>query len=141
MRRVGISYVVEYIYYLFEKVFRPDPFRKHQVLGSELIDTRRQLDHTSAMDEFAKWAKLNRSFIRSQSEYDKLEADRSVAFSGFLLKWKTCFHVSLYAIEVLFLLFHVWDDILRDDKGLLWPWTLVLSFPFGKKGNSRVFRK
>ena len=41
-------------------------------LRREVVDLNKQMNNTSAQDDFAKWAKLRRQHDKKKEEYDKI---------------------------------------------------------------------
>ena len=58
-------------------------------IKKDILETKRQLDATSAQDEFAKWAKLRRTHDRLVASYDKMvaEAQATQAWNTQIASW------------------------------------------------------
>jgi hypothetical protein len=64
---VGLQYISQLVFRCYCQLFPS----KIQELKAGIVQTRLELQRTSAQDQFAKWAKLRRKFDKEKAAYDQ----------------------------------------------------------------------
>ncbi|KAJ3216577.1 vacuolar protein sorting-associated protein 45 [Dinochytrium kinnereticum] len=102
------------------------------------MQVKKEMDSTSAMDEFAKWAKLRRRFDKLAAELDssaKLESSDRASFER-SVSW------GLRGIMWIFQTFLIWsfssEAMFYIPRSWTGPFGYVLSLPFAPKGSVSV---
>jgi hypothetical protein len=112
---------------------------KLNALKLEIVDKKKELQNTSAQDQFSKWAKLRRHHDKLMNEYTELTNIYSSSqgiFSSFS-SWGLYILVWLVQIITLFWLWRTPVFYLPED----WfgPLTSWMKFPFAPFGSVGVF--
>ncbi|KAJ3109675.1 vacuolar protein sorting-associated protein 45 [Phlyctochytrium planicorne] len=121
-------------YRLFRTILPSQFTKKITALRTECITVKKEMDSTSAMDEFAKWAKLRRRFDKLFAEMEssgKIEAadrasfERSVSWGLWAVMWifQTYLIIS-YSAEAMFFVPYSWTG----------PFGFILSLPWAPRG-------
>lgn len=114
-----------------KNLYNKSEHQLHQQLANKLLCLRNELHHTSAIDEFAKWAKTNRQVTQLQGDFDKLHKNIQLDRSTFHMKWSLILKILIYSINALFVMYCSRSDaIMTDYFSILYPWTIILSIPF-----------
>ncbi|KAI3638939.1 hypothetical protein MIR68_003437 [Amoeboaphelidium protococcarum] len=79
--------------------------QRHQ-LKAEVVQLREQLKSISAMDEFAKWARLKRQVDKLSAEYDQLMSSDAMSKTAFTVKVSLALRVLVYIAYALLTFFH-----------------------------------
>ena len=117
------------MYYVWECVFHRKDHQSYQEASQKVLIIKSQLRATSAVDAFAKWARLDRSFSSAKSHFQEKHRERALRMANFKLRYTFFLHVLLYLLEGI-LVYWLYDVVvLRDTEGHLWPATLVLRYP------------
>jgi hypothetical protein len=61
----------------YTRVFMGPKVARQRALKADVLRTKKELQQTSAQDQFAKWAKLRRSVDKGLADLEKLSASRS----------------------------------------------------------------
>ncbi|KAK3171135.1 hypothetical protein OEA41_003219 [Lepraria neglecta] len=70
---VGAPVINEFLWTLYNKLptSTSAEIKSQSMLAREVLRLKRELNATSAQDQFAKWAKLDREHNRVQAKYDE----------------------------------------------------------------------
>lgn len=63
---------------MYERVFYSSSAARQRALKTEVLARKKELQQTSAQDQFAKWAKLRRNVDKGLADLEKLSACTSV---------------------------------------------------------------
>lgn len=131
LRQFFIEYIIKSMHWIRKNLYNKSEQQLHKQLASKLLCLRNELHHTSAIDEFAKWAKTNRQVTQLQGDFDKLYKSMQLDRSTFHMKWSLILRVLIYFIDILFVMYCSRSDaIMTDSSNILYPWTIILSIPF-----------
>ncbi|KAF2100465.1 hypothetical protein NA57DRAFT_74074 [Rhizodiscina lignyota] len=142
LNTVGASTLNELLWMLYNK----SPFSSHSKsfaqatqLRREVVRLQRELNATSAQDEFSKWAKLRRQHDKAAAEHDKATSS--------LQSSKSSFNTTCSTIRFLLTTFlRLFPQYYYSRSPLFWvpagwaPWYVewLLSFPRAPRGSISI---
>ncbi|KAL7422364.1 GET complex subunit get1 [Cryptotrichosporon argae] len=86
---VGKTVLLELAFSLYTSLFLGGPYAKQRALRRQVLEDKAELGRTSAQDEFAKWAKIQRRIEQSAADLEKINATIASSRSSFATKFNT----------------------------------------------------
>ncbi|KAI9188076.1 GET complex subunit get1 [Blastocladiella emersonii ATCC 22665] len=136
---LGFTLICEQLFAVYRWLAYRAATAKHAQLRGEIVTLRAELKTLSAMDEFAKWARVRRTLDKAVATHDELASTLRSARSMFLLKaqvaTRAVFYLLYVGLSVVYRttpMFYVPDDWFGGLVGA------VLALPFAPAGTLNV---
>ncbi|KZP11610.1 hypothetical protein FIBSPDRAFT_756485 [Athelia psychrophila] len=135
---IGKSVLVDLAFVLHQRIFNTSAAAKQRKLKSEILATKKELQQTSAQDQFAKWAKLRRSVDKGLAELEKINGGLSASKTAFALKFNSFIWVMTTGLQFVVASWYRKSAVFYLPQGWLGPLTWWLALPFAPKGSVSV---
>ncbi|KAJ3482237.1 hypothetical protein NLI96_g7107 [Meripilus lineatus] len=132
---IGKSVLLEFVYDLYLRIFYSAKVAQQRKLKTDILATKKELLHTSAQDQFAKWAKLRRSVDKGLADLEKLNSELSSTRSSFSMKFSTVIWILTGGLQFVVGWWYRKSAVFYVPPGWFGPLTWWLSFPFAPAGS------
>ncbi|KAF8513020.1 CHD5-like protein-domain-containing protein [Hysterangium stoloniferum] len=86
---IGSTVLLNLFYAIHQYIFHASTVKQHRQLKKEILSTKQELLHTSAQDQFAKWAKLRRKVDKALEDLEKLNNAMAASKSSYTLTFNS----------------------------------------------------
>ncbi|KAH9252531.1 hypothetical protein BASA81_009574 [Batrachochytrium salamandrivorans] len=136
---MGFNYIAEQTYHWTRGFFRNSiGSAKMCQLKAQILDIKTQLSRTSAQDQFAKWAKLQRQHDKLVAEYTTKSNDANAYKIVFQMQVSWGLWALFWILQIGFLMFWRSEAMFYMPRDWVGPFSNWLSFPFAPKGSVSV---
>ncbi|VDB95202.1 unnamed protein product [Peniophora sp. CBMAI 1063] len=132
---IGKSVLQQLAWAVYERVFYSGSAARQRALKTEILARKKELQQTSAQDQFAKWAKLRRSVDKGLADLEKLNSETSGAKSSFNMKFNSALWILTTGAQFALGWWYRSSAVFFLPPTWLGPLTWWLSFPFAPSGS------
>lgn len=135
---IGQGVLSELAYALYLRVFHSSTDAKLRQLKKEVLAMKAELLKMSAQDQFAKWAKLQRSVDKGLADLEKLNSDVTSTKAAFSMKFNTAIWLLTTGVQFFVGWWYRKSAVFYLPPGWFGPLEWWLSFPFAPAGSVSV---
>ncbi|KZV62584.1 hypothetical protein PENSPDRAFT_657994 [Peniophora sp. CONT] len=132
---IGKSVLQQLAWAVYERVFYSGTAARQRALKTEVLAKKKELQQTSAQDQFAKWAKLRRSVDKGLADLEKLNNENSGAKSSFNMKFSSALWILTTGAQFALGWWYRSSAVFFLPPTWLGPLTWWLAFPFAPSGS------
>jgi hypothetical protein len=132
---IGQSAISGFLYsVIFTYLLPSGTHKKQAALKKEILDGRRELQATSAQDEFSRWAKIRRRVDKQTSELEALGNSLTSHKGRFNTMMKVLIFILTTGLQWYFTTRYSKEAIVYVPRDWFGPLTWFLGFPFAPAG-------
>jgi len=132
---IGHSVLQDTAYALYTRIFVTGLYNEQNQLKSSIVQTRTELNKTSAQEEFAKWAKLRRRLDKALADLEKLNTRLAASKSAFATKFNWLLWATTTGAQFVLVWWYRREPVFYLPPGWLGPLAYFFSLPSAPKGS------
>ncbi|PVU88963.1 hypothetical protein BB561_005637 [Smittium simulii] len=133
------SYLSDVLYNLWCKISNNTlPQQVHEI-KQDIKQLRLEIKQVSSVDEFSRWAKINRKLEKSTKLFDTKSSDLGIQKTSFKIKASLFIMVAVYGIRLVILYLYYRVPVIHLPASWFYPFGWLLSYPGAPSGTLSVF--
>ncbi|CAG7849394.1 Protein GET1 {ECO:0000255/HAMAP-Rule:MF_03113} AltName: Full=Guided entry of tail-anchored proteins 1 {ECO:0000255/HAMAP-Rule:MF_03113} [Serendipita indica DSM 11827] len=132
---IGHAVLLDAAYALYARIVDNAGFSEQKQLKASILELKYDLAHTSAQDEFAKWAKLRRRHDKAMADLEKLNTRLGASKSSFSSNFNWFLWFATTGAQFVLVWWYRREPVFFLPPGWLGPMGWFLSLPSAPSGS------
>ncbi|KIM69275.1 hypothetical protein SCLCIDRAFT_13349 [Scleroderma citrinum Foug A] len=135
---IGKPVLLDLAWGIYRSIIHDATVSRQRKLKTDLLKTKKELQQTSAQDQFAKWAKLRRSVDKGLAELEKLNGELASQKTAFSIKFNSLVWIMTTGLQFVIGWWYRKSAVFYLPPNWFGPLTWWLALPFAPAGSVSV---